>query len=305
MRCGSRSHSQRRERRARPSGCIDGRRCAGERTRTHARRARARRSHHQEQSRLGVRLGSELEKSHPVGKTGRRDMPVETRSRAALAMRDIQAIEESVPRVRDALLTSAKKVAASARSRPTSPVPVSESTTAPVVVGPTETPRRSVARVASDASADVSASDRSTSPILPPTPAIHPSRPRELSLDVPASPRAREDGTRSTPGTPPPIARRASSPRRTSPRRLPARATSTRTPPRTSPRCTSPSSPSPSARSATSASPAYATSTGPSARRRKNRRASRCASYSRSEAARGRWCESSSAIRRCRRSSFE
>ena len=130
-------------------------------------------------------------------------MPVETRSRAALAMRDIQAIEESVPRVRDALLTSAKKVAASARSRPTSPVPVSESTTAPVVVGPTETPRRSVARVASDASADVSASDRSTSPILPPTPAIHPSRPRELSLDVPASPRAREDGTRSTPGTPP------------------------------------------------------------------------------------------------------
>ena len=147
--------------------------------------------------------GRSSKKSHPVGKTGRRDMPVETRSRAALAMRDIQAIEESVPRVRDALLTSAKKVAASARSRPTSPVPVSESTTAPVVVGPTETPRRSVARVASDASADVSASDRSTSPILPPTPAIHPSRPRELSLDVPASPRAREDGTRSTPGTPP------------------------------------------------------------------------------------------------------
>ena len=147
--------------------------------------------------------GRSSKKSHPVGKSGRRDMPVETRSRAALAMRDIQAIEESVPRVRDALLTSAKKVAASARSRPTSPVPVSESTTAPVVVGPTETPRRSVARVASDASADVSASDRSTSPILPPTPAIHPSRPRELSLDVPASPRAREDGTRSTPGTPP------------------------------------------------------------------------------------------------------
>ena len=62
MRCGFRSHSPCRERRARPSGCIDGRRCAGERTRTHARRARARRSHHQEQSRLGVRLGSELEK---------------------------------------------------------------------------------------------------------------------------------------------------------------------------------------------------------------------------------------------------
>ena len=114
--------------------------------------------------------GRSSKKSHPVGKSGRRDMPVETRSRAALAMRDIQAIEESVPRVRDALLTSAKKVAASARSRPTSPVPVSESTTAPVVVGPTETPRRSVARVASDASADVSASDRSTSPILPPPP---------------------------------------------------------------------------------------------------------------------------------------
>ena len=135
-------------------------------------------------------------------------MPVETRSRAALAMRDIQAIEESVPRVRDALLTSAKKVAASARSRPTSPVPVLESTTA-TAVGPTETPRRSVesvARVASDASAaaaDVSASDRSASPIPPPTPAILPSRPRELTLDVPASPRAREDGTRSTPGTPP------------------------------------------------------------------------------------------------------
>ena len=162
--------------------------------------------------------GRSSKKSHPVGKTGRRDMPVETRSRAALAMRDIQAIEESVPRVRDALLTSAKKVAASARSRPTSPVPVSESTTAPVVVGPTETPRRSVARVASDASADVSASDRSTSPILPPTPAIHPSRPRELSLDVPASPRARARMGRAAPrARPPPIARRASSPRRTSP----------------------------------------------------------------------------------------
>ena len=150
--------------------------------------------------------GRSSKKSHPGGKSGRRDMPVETRSRAALAMRDIQAIEESVPRVRDALLTSAKKVAASARSRPTSPVPV-ESTTA-TAVGPTETPRRSVesvARVASDASAaaDVSASDRSTSPIPPPTPAILPSRPRELTLDVPASPRAREDGTRSTPGTPP------------------------------------------------------------------------------------------------------
>ena len=203
MRCGFRSHSQRRERRARPSGCIDGRRCAGERTRTHARRARARRSHHQEQSRLGVRLGSELEKVASRRKDGQarhagRD-PLEggagdaghpghrgerpSGSRRAPDERQEGGGEREVashlPRPRLGVNNRPRRGGPNGNASP---------------VGRPRRLRRLRRRLG------VGSLDVSDPPAHP---AIHPSRPRELSLDVPASPRAREDGTRSTPGTPP------------------------------------------------------------------------------------------------------
>ena len=203
MRCGFRSHSQRRERRARPSGCIDGRRCAGERTRTHARRARATvpspgAEPARSPSRVGARKVASRRKDGQARHAGRDPLeggagdaghPGHRGERPSGSRRAPDERQEG----------GGEREVASHLPRPR--------------LGVNNRPRRGGPngnaspvgrpRVASDASADVSASDRSTSPILPPTPAIHPSRPRELSLDVPASPRARADGTRSTPGTPP------------------------------------------------------------------------------------------------------
>ena len=132
-------------------------------------------------------------------------MPVETRSRAALAMRDIQAIEESVPRVRDALGDErqeggGEREVASHLPRPRLGVnnrPRGGPNGNAPPVGRVGRPRR-LRRLRRRRRLGVGSLDVSDPPAHP---AIHPSRPRELSLDVPASPRARASvGTRVGPG---------------------------------------------------------------------------------------------------------